>query len=325
MHTDWRPSCSHESLLLRARLLQQIRSFFTERGVLEVETPLLCQGVGTDPQLAFFSCNYDLPPNRQTLFLQTSPEFAMKRLLSAGSGSIFQICKSFRHGESGRYHNPEFTLLEWYRVDFDLPQLMDEADALVNTLFAGYSLEASERLSYQDAFLSHTGLDPLRFDYTRYAAYAESDGLPEAVGLCGHHPALWLDFLFSHKVQPKLGANRLALVYGYPSCQSSLARLSDTNPLTTERVELFINGVELGNGYHELSDPTEQERRFDQEIAIRQQQGLQAVSKDQRLLAALQSGLPDCSGMAIGLDRVLMLLSGSPSISDVLAFPVRNA
>jgi len=314
-----------ELLKLRARLLGQIREFFAGRNVLEVETPLLGHGMGTDPQLDFFTSQYDLPPKRQTLFLQTSPEFAMKRLLAAGSGSIFQICKAFRNGEAGRYHNPEFTLLEWYRIGFDLTRLMDEVEALFAVLMADLGLGPTERIGYRDAFFARTGLDPLAFDFASYSSYAEAEGLPEAADLCGNDPVLWLDFLFSHRVQPSLGDNVLTLIYDYPACQSSLARLNAENPLVTERVELFINGVELGNGYHELAEPAEQEQRFDRELALRRQRGLPVAGKDQRLLAALDSGLPDCSGIAIGLDRLLMLLSKSPAIDDVLAFPIGKA
>jgi len=306
-------------------MLGQIREFFAGRGVLEVETPLLGQGVGTDPQLAFFSTQYDSPPNRQALFLQTSPEFAMKRLLAAGSGSIFQVCKAFRNGEAGRFHNPEFTLLEWYRVGFDLPQLMTEVDELIGLLFADYGLKATQRLSYSDVFRRYTGLDPLVFSRDGYCAYAMANGLPEAVAICANDPVLWLDLLFSHKVQPHLGEDALCMVYGYPACQSSLARVSAENSSIAERVELFINGVELGNGYHELADAVEQERRFNQEISIRQQRKQPVVAKDSRFLAALSSGLPDCSGIAIGLDRLLMLLSASPSVADVLSFSVHRA
>jgi len=325
VQTEWRPCCSQDLLLLRAQLLRKIRDFFSQRDTLEVETPLLCQGIGTDPQLAFFTSEYDLPPHRRALFLQTSPEFAMKRLLAAGSGDIFQICKAFRNGEAGRHHNPEFTLLEWYRVGFNLPQLMDEAEALIGGLFAGFGLSPSVRTGYRDVFFFHTGLDPFEFDFDRYQAHAESTGLPEAAGLCGQDPALWLDLLFSHQVQPALGVNALAMVHGFPACQPSLARLNARCPLATERVELFINGMELGNGYHELSDPAEQERRFDRDIASRRRRGLPVADKDQRLLAALRSGLPDCSGMALGLDRILMLLSGAQNINDVLAFPIHAA
>jgi lysyl-tRNA synthetase class 2 len=339
-------------------MLAEIRQFFADRSVLEVETPLLSHSVGTDPQLEFFTTEYLSPgmvcmpqarrerarrspgtacmpeacqeqarrlPAGQTLFLQTSPEFAMKRLLAAGSGSIYQIGKAFRNGESGRFHNPEFTMLEWYRVGFTLSQLMDEIVELIDVLFRGQSLQETQRVSYQSIFASITGLDPLVFSYQDYCVYARESGLSEAVAMCGHDHALWLDFLFSHKVQPQLGENRLCMVYDYPACQSSLARINEHNALTTDRVELFINGTELGNGYYELADAEEQSGRFDKELAIRQQQKLPVTVKDHRLVAALHSGLPECSGVAIGLDRLLMLLSGSASIDDVLSFSIRRA
>jgi len=249
----------------------------------------------------------------------------MKRLLAAGSGSIYQIGKAFRNGESGRFHNPEFTMLEWYRVGFTLPQLMDEIAELITGLFSGQHLQETQRVSYQEVFNSFTGLDPLVFSYKDYCAFANECQLPEAVDICGHDHALWLDFIFSHKVQPHLGDNALCMVYGYPACQSSLARVNEQCPLTTDRVELFINGVELGNGYYELVDAEEQNKRFDKELAIRQQQELPVPVKDMRLISALESGLPECSGMAIGLDRLLMLLSGSVSIDDVLNFPIHRA
>lgn len=310
---------------LRARMLADIRQFFADKSVLEVETPLLSHAVGTDPQLEFFTTEYCLPPQRQTLFLQTSPEFAMKRLLAAGSGSIYQIGKAFRNGESGRFHNPEFTMLEWYRVGFTLTHLMDEIAELFACLFKLRPLQESQRVSYQDVFSSFTGLDPLVFSHRDYCAYAMASGLPEAVDICEDNHALWLDFLFSHKVQPHLGDNALCMVYGYPACQSSLARVNPHNPLITDRVELFIDGVELGNGYYELTDASEQGRRFDRELVARREQGLPAAVKDDRLIEALDSGLPECAGMAIGLDRLLMLLSDSASIEDVLSFAIRRA
>jgi len=339
---DWRPTCAIELMHLRAQMLAGIRQFFAERSVLEVETPLLGHSIGTDPQLEFFITEYCLSPGmvcmpqagreparqsplRQTLFLQTSPEFAMKRLLAAGSGSIYQIGKAFRNGESGRFHNPEFTMLEWYRVGFTLPQLMDEIAELIAGLFSGQSLQKTQRVSYQDIFCSFTGLDPLVFSYQDYCAFAGDSGLSEAVDICGHDHAVWLDFIFSHKVQPHLGDNALCMVYGYPACQSSLARINEQCALTTDRVELFINGIELGNGYYELADAEEQGRRFDKELAIRQQHQLPVFVKDKHLISALESGLPECSGVAIGLDRLLMLLSGSVSIDDVLSFPIHRA
>lgn len=325
MQEDWQPSCDVQALRLRAQLLRSIREFFCDRDVLEVETPLLGHAIGTDPQLAFFTTQYSRFPSQQTLFLQTSPEFAMKRLLAAGSGSIYQICKAFRDGESGRFHNPEFTLLEWYRLGFTLTDLMDEVDALISVLFTGYGLQATQRISYPAVFLEYTGLDALHFDYEAYSAYALANALPEAIKLCGQDHLLWLDMLFSHKVQPNLGTNALCMVYAYPAFQSSLAKISANNPLTVDRVELFINGVELGNGYYELTDVGEQERRFNKEIHVRQEQNLALSIKDQRLLAALAFGLPDCSGIAIGLDRLLMLLGRTESIDKILCFPIDRA
>ena len=327
MQTAWQPGCSVAMLQLRARMLANIRIFFANKAVLEVETPLLGHRIGTDPQLAFFSTDYCLPPLQQQLFLQTSPEFAMKRLLAAGSGSIYQICKAFRNGESGRFHNPEFTLLEWYRVGFTLTQLMDEIEELIQSLFMAEQIELSnvQRYSYQAIFQQYTGLNPLIFSYQEYCAYALNHDFPEAVALCEHDHALWLDFLFSHCVQPRLRNDALYMVSGYPACQSSLARINADNPLITDRVELFIDGVELGNGFYELTDAIEQNQRFTNEIAQRQQKNLPEVLKDDRLIAALETGLPECSGIAIGLDRLLMLLSKTASIDEVLSFSIHRA
>jgi elongation factor P--(R)-beta-lysine ligase len=323
---DWLPTCSLELLRLRAQVFADIRRFFSARDVLEVETPLLCYSSGTDPQLDFFTSDYCSLPNRQTLFLQTSPEFAMKRLLAAGSGSIYQICKAFRNGESGCFHNPEFTLLEWYRVGYTLRQLMDEVAELIGVLFNGRkTLNPPQRITYQDIFQRHTGLDPLVFSYQDYCAYAWNNNQPEAVSICGNDHGLWLDFIFSHNVQPHLGENALCMVYSYPACQSSLARINENNSQVTDRVEVYINGIELGNGYYELTDAKEQERRFDKEIAIRRQRQRPVAVKDDRLLAAMEAGLPECSGMAIGLDRLLMLLISSANINDVLNFPICRA
>ena len=313
-------------LRLRAQVLGDIRRFFLDRAVLEVETPLLSHSSGTDPQLDFFTTDYCSPPLQHTLFLQTSPEFAMKRLLAAGSGSIYQIGKAFRNGESGRFHNPEFTLLEWYQVGYTLPQLMDEIVELMGVLFGGRrSLNPAQRFSYQEIFYRYTGLDPLEFSYQDYCAYARDNRIPEAVGICGYDHTLWLDFIFSHKVQPQLGENAVCMVYGYPACQSSLARINEDNSQITDRVEIFISGIELGNGYYELINAEEQSRRFDEEIVIRQQRKRPVAVKDKHLVAALEAGLPACSGMAIGLDRLLMLLANSASIDGVLNFPLHRA
>lgn len=323
---NWQPTCGIAQLRLRARLLAFIRQFFAERDVLEVETPLLCHTTGTDPLLAFFATDYHFLPQPQTFFLQTSPEFAMKRLLAAGSGSIYQICKAFRNGESGRFHNPEFTMLEWYRVGFDLQQLMDEVGELISTILEPrFPAKVVEKITYTDLFEQKTGLNPVAFSVVDYQNYAQEHGFPEACDLCGNDHALWLDFLFSFIIQPELGQQSVCLVYGYPALLSSLARVNPENTAITDRFEVFVEGIELGNGFFELADSREQERRFDQEIIERKSKGLPEVKKDHYLLAALTAGLPDCSGVAIGVDRLLMLLDDSDTIDDVLTFPVARA
>jgi lysyl-tRNA synthetase class 2 len=326
--TNWAPTCSPDALRKRARLLAAIRRFFEARNVLEVETPLLCHTGVTDPHLHPFVTRFCLPGENtgRDLYLQTSPEFAMKRLLASGSGSIYQICKAFRNEESGRRHNPEFTLLEWYRVGFSLPELMDEIDALFTVICGDdFPLEASERFAYAEIFERHVGVDPLTASIAGFAARARSLGLPEAEILCGEDRSTWLDLLFSYFVQPHLGRGRVSFVHDYPACLPSLARRRPGDPRVVERVEVFLSGLELGNGFHELTDAAEQEARFDHDLATRRLQGLPLPPKDERLLAALRTGLPDCSGVAVGLDRLLMLLSGMDSIGGVLAFPIERA
>ena len=324
----WMPSCSPDALLRRARLLAGIRRFFAEREVLEVETPLLCQTGVTDPHLHAFTTRFHLPGAGlgREMYLQTSPEFAMKRLLASGSGSIYQICKAFRNEESGRHHNPEFTLLEWYRVGFSLSDLMDEIDALLAAVCReGLPLGVAERLAYAGIFERHLGIDPLAVSLDDFSRCARQRELPEAEALCGDDRGAWLDLLFSYFVQPHLGRGRLSFVYGYPACLPSLARENPDDPRVVERVEVFLGGLELGNGFHELADAEEQEARFDADLSERLGRGVALPPKDERLLAALRSGLPDCSGMAIGLDRLLMLLAGEEAIGGVLAFPVERA
>lgn len=326
MIADWQPTADLQQLRQRAQLLAAIRQFFAQRDLLEVETPLLCRATGTDPNLDFFSSQFHSPPQNSTLFLQTSPEFAMKRLLAAGIGSIYQICKAFRNGEAGRFHNPEFTILEWYRIGFGLQELMDEVVELLLGLLADAMPKLSVRqVGYQTIFRETTGLDALCFERSVYREYANSVDAAEADSICQDDHALWLDFLFSHRVQNAMSKNVIFLVHGYPAIQSSLARINPQDLRVSERFEVFINGIELGNGFFELNDANEQSARFDREIAHRQQQGLPVVAKDQLFLDALQAGLPDCSGIAIGLDRLLMIMAGCATIEHVIAFPTSIA
>jgi len=323
---SWQPSCTIKELQKRAQMLALIRDFFAKNNVLEVETPLLCQATGTDPQLDFFTSTYQQSPFEKKLFLQTSPEFAMKRLLAAGSGSIYQICKAFRNGEQGRFHNPEFTLLEWYRIEFNLNQLMDEVASLICTLLEPkLVIKKVIKITYATLFFQKTGLNPLEYKPHLYKKYALSHAIPEAISLCEHNHDLWLDFIFSHHIQPTLIGEQIYLVHSYLASQASLARINADDPAIADRFEVFVNGIELGNGFFELADEAEQTLRFEQEIAFRKTNNRPLVSKDCRFLAALKAGLPDCCGVAIGLDRLLMLSTANVAIDDVLAFPLDRA
>ncbi|MBL8251667.1 MAG: EF-P lysine aminoacylase GenX [Candidatus Competibacter sp.] len=321
----WAPGADWDTLRLRAELLARIRAFFAARRVLEVETPALSAAAIPDPHLASFSTRYTGPGPRhgQALYLHTSPEFPMKRLLAAGSGCIYQIARVFRDGEAGRRHNPEFTLLEWYRVGFDHHRLMGEATELVEALLAGrLALSEPERVSYRDLFERHLRLDPHRATATELAACARRQGLRVPADLSADDPDPWLDLLLTHCIEPQLGQGRLSWVYDYPASQAALARLRPGDPPVGERFELYLNGLELANGFHELGDAGEQRRRFEGENARRQASGLSPVPVDGALLAALDSGLPDCAGVALGFDRLVMLAAGKASIQEVIAFPI---
>lgn len=324
----WRPSADLSVLRLRAELLAQIRAFFAARGVLEVETPALSAAAITDPHLASFKTCYSGPGSQhgRPLYLHTSPEFAMKRLLAAGSGCIYQIARVFRDGEAGSRHNPEFTLLEWYRVGFDHHRLMDEVAELVGMLLAGrLALAEPERLSYRQIFQHHLNLDPHRATVADLAACAETRNISIPTGMPPDDPDPWLDLLLTHCVEPRLGSGRLTFVHDYPASQAALARLRPDDPPVGERFELYINGIELANGFHELGDAVEQRHRFAQENAARRAAGLPVMPVDEHLLAALEFGLPDCAGVALGFDRLVMLATRKTSLAEVLAFPLDRA
>jgi len=327
-HTSggWQPSATLEVLKLRARMLTGIRAFFSERGVLEVETPCLSAAATPDPALLSFATRYTGPlfPQGQTLYLHTSPEFPMKRLLAAGSGSIYQICKVFRDGEAGRMHNPEFTLLEWYRMGFDAAQLMAEVESLVRQMLDEHvALAPSEKLSYREAFQQHAHLDPHTATAQDFAQAARAHEIHAPPGMLTHHDvAIWRDLLLTHLIEPKLGQGRLTFLYDYPASQASLARVRPGTPPLAERFELYLNGTELANGFHELADASEQRTRFERQLHARSTEHLPSVPLDENLLAALANGLPDCSGVALGFDRLAMLAAGAKSLGEVIAFPV---
>lgn len=319
MRTDnWRPSASIEALKQRALVLQKIRQFFEARDVLEVDTPALSHAAVTDEHLHSFSTQFKHPfaPKACTLYLQTSPEFAMKRLLSAGSGAIYQICKSFRNEESGRVHNPEFTMLEWYRPGFDHQQLMSEIDELMQTVLG---CEKAQRITYQKSFQQHLNCDPLTATLAQIKDLARQHGYSELAANENNKDTL-LMLLFSQHVEPHIGQDRPCFVVDFPASQAALAKISPTNPLVAERFELYFQGMELANGFHELRDGPEQLRRFHEDNAKRHNNGLDIMPIDENFIAAINFGLPDCAGVALGVDRLIMLALGCASIEQVIAF-----
>ena len=298
----------------RGEILASIRAFFAPRDVLEVETPLLAAAGVTDPQIDGIPATV---PGLGRRWLQTSPEYAMKRLLAAGCGSIYQLGRAFRAGELGRFHNPEFTLLEWYRPGLDAGALMDEVAALVAEVLGPAPVE---RLEYREAFRRHAGLDPFT------ASLAELQQAASAAGpVQGLDRDRVLDLLMGVEVAPRLGRGVRTFITGYPASQAALARLRPDDPATAERFELFVEGLELANGFRELTDPHEQARRFREDRRRRRAAGRPAPAADRRLLAALEAGLPDCSGVALGVDRLVMLACGADHIQEVLAFPADRA
>jgi elongation factor P--(R)-beta-lysine ligase len=335
---DWRPSATHARLLERATLLRRAREFFTGRGLLEVDTPLLVNAPVTDVHIQaaavqLTSAGPAAAAAAAPLFLHTSPEYAMKRLLAAGSGDIWQICHVVRGFECGRLHNPEFTLIEWYRVGFSLGELMDEVEALVRTLLgAAGAARAGERLSYRDAFVRELGLDPLTASTAALAQAAAPLALtaaPAADSGAVPPPAAgrdqWLELLMGALIGPRLGAGALTFIHSYPATQAALARLDPGDARVAQRFELYCDGVELANGFHELADAAEQRARFMRDVKERERRGLTAAAPDERLLAALSAGLPDCCGVALGFERLLMVATGATRIEEVLAFPTARA
>ncbi|SFF42884.1 lysyl-tRNA synthetase, class 2 [Fontimonas thermophila] len=317
----WRPSATLATLKARAELYGSVRSFFAARGVLEVETPILSHHATVDRHIDSFAVSAPRATGAAHVgFLQTSPEFAMKRLLASGSGPIFQIARVFRAGEQGRYHNPEFTLLEWYRPGFDHHALMDElAELLAHCGIAG----PCARLSYREAFERHAGFDPHMLDACTLRERLRARGLAEPQGLSAEEIGdadFWLDLWMSQVVGPCLGTQTPEFVYDFPATQAALARVRPGTPPLAERFELFWKGVELANGFHELTDADEQQRRFEADRRWRAAHGRSDLPYDRHLIEALRAGLPPCAGVAVGLDRLLMLKLALPSVAETLAF-----
>ncbi|PQO35569.1 EF-P lysine aminoacylase EpmA [Blastopirellula marina] len=322
---DWRPTCSLEMLCARSELLQQIRQFFLSRDFLEVETPLLSHDSVIDRHLDPLGVTLFADPRRTDVgpaaWLQTSPEFGMKRLLAAGAEQIFQICKAFRGGEVGERHNVEFTMLEWYRVGDDYAAgrkfLADLAGEVLRS--------AVESLTYAEAFERYAGVDPHRASGEELLKLARQRQIALPDSCDGSDRDLLLELLLTELVEPRLGEATPTILYDYPASQAALAQVRDDDPPVAERFELYVRGVELANGYHELLDPQLLRARNVANNQARAEDGKYQLPENSRLLAAMQHGLPACSGTALGIDRLLMVKTGASSLAEVLAFPIDRA
>ncbi len=312
---NWRPAAAAGQLRERARLLRDIREYFSGQAVMEVETPLISSAGNPDPEIESIK-------TVDGGYLRTSPEFPLKRLLAAGSGDIFEMGRVFRAGESGRSHNPEFTLLEWYRNGFSYHRLMDEVAALVRHCGHGkFDHWPQQKLSYQQLFLRSLDLDPFTASEQELCAKAKKYGIDD-IELDRRQ---WLDLLISVVIQAELPVNQLTFVYDFPADQAALSRVRPGEPPVAERFELYLGRTELANGYQELTDGQEQRRRFEAENAQRENRGQASCEVDHHLLEALESGMPECAGVALGVDRLLMAIVGAESIDEVTAFPFSRA
>jgi lysyl-tRNA synthetase class 2 len=312
---NWQPNARLAVLQARATLLAQIRQFFHQRQVLEVETPALSRAAVPEPMIEPLATEcHGVHAGR--FYLHTSPELMMKRLLAAGSGSIYQICTVFRDHEAGRWHNPEFRLLEWYRLDFDHHQLMAEVSDLLQTVLR---CEPAQKISYTSVFQQHLAIDPLTAPLAVLQKKLQHFHAVETLSrdAC-------LQALFSQQIEPAVGFAAPLMVYDYPLSQAALARSSPDNPALASRFEVYVNGVELANGFHELCDADEQRRRFQVDLQKRQQNQQVILPLDEHFLAALAAGLPDCAGVALGVDRLLMLKLGLDELKPCLSFAIER-
>ena len=312
----WRPGATLATLRLRAELVAAIRTFFAQRNVLEVETPALSAAGSTDPNIESVTARVSALGERNH-FLMTSPEYSMKRLLAAGCGDIYQVCRVFRDGELGRWHQPEFTLLEWYRVGWTDSELMTEVDELLRTVLAPHRPRASTvRLSYREAFQKYLDVDPAADTETLKSRLQERNvGVPEHVDRDGA-----LDFAMGTVIAPRFDPEDITFIHGYPATQAALARIKPTSPPVAARFEAFSGGLELANGYDELTDAGEQRRRFENEQQKRRGDGRPVPPLDYALLAALDHGLPPCAGVAVGVDRLITIAAGLRTVAETMSF-----
>lgn len=315
----WRPTASWALLRRRAELLAQLRAFFVARGFLEVETPLVSANTVIDRHLDPFVADAG---DGRTRWLQTSPEFAMKRLMAAGGEAIFQVTKAFRQEELGPLHNPEFTIVEWYRRDDDMAAAMQFLSDLCEALLG---LGPAKRLSYQDAFLQFAGVDPFAATDAELVATAQARNVIAPESLAASDRDGWLDLLLVSLVEPQLGVAAPTILHSYPPSQAALAMTTGDRPRVAERFELYVRGIELANGYHELQDPQVLRERNQRNNAARALDGKPILPALSHLLSAMEHGLPTCAGVALGFDRVVMLATGAKTIAEVTAFPFDRA
>lgn len=311
--TDWQPSASLATLNTRARLLQRAREYFAETAVLEVETPTLSHAAVSDIHLASIKATTCGLPT----YLHTSPEYAMKRLIAAGSGDIYQIARVYRDGESGRLHNPEFTMIEWYRMDFTHHHLMDDVEQLIKRLIPECCIQSSERLTYQEAVLRYAQADAFNDSTAQLLKSLQHAGIDVPHDIHTDRDGL-LDLIMAVRVGPELGKERLTFIYDYPASQAALAQIR--GPVAS-RFELYLDGIELANGFHELANANEQRKRFTADLEERVQRDLCITPIDENFLLALENGLPECAGVALGFDRLVMCAIAAKHIDEVLAFP----
>lgn len=324
MDDTWPATASSIALRQRADVYRCIREFFHSRHVLEIETPILSEAGNSDPNIESFHVQFSGPAQagNRTRWLRTSPEFALKRALSSGIGDCYELGRVFRNGEFGRKHNPEFTMLEWYRVGWNHRQLIEECIELVQQIFALQEIGLQVvQLSYQDLFIRHVGLDPHSAMDDELCAAVQAITQINQDGL--HRDDL-LDLLLTHCIEPSFPERQLTVIYDFPASQCALAKIRDGSTPVAERFELYLGGIELANGYHELTDAVEQKRRFQGDVELRQARGLPCPALDERLIASLHH-LPDCAGIAMGIDRLMMSLLKAESISDVVAFDFSRA
>ena len=321
MVIDWQPSACIETLRERARLMAKVRAFFAQRDVLEVETPVLGQGGSTDVHLVSLHTLARTDKGQRHLWLQTSPEFHMKRLLAAGSGPIFQLARSFRDGEVGARHNIEFTMLEWYRPHFSLDELIDETTTLILLLLPSFPGRLVH-YRYRELFHTHLEVDPFTTSLEKLRSLAAKRAQMSPHSLADEGRDTCLDLLMSMVIEPTLGQQELSVVVDYPASQAALARRHQDadGEWVASRFEVYLNGIELANGYDELTDANEQRARFEADNAERRRLGLPEVDADERLLGALAHGMPDGAGVALGIDRLIQLALGKARLEEVLAF-----